>query len=261
MERRDFIATGISFAALGGLTGQGAVQSKETRPYYEMMIFDSQIGEPFSRLQNWAETALVPSLTKVGVKGLGCFTLELGVGTPQLLVIMEHPSVEALQATWGKVRELPGWRDALRKVEEGSQPPFEQMEKRLLQATEYAPPLSEAVGKAKKPRFFEFRIYHSPTFRQLAALHERFSGPEIQIFHRVGIHPILYGDTIFGPKAPCLTYMMPFESLEARESAWNKFRADPEWIKVRADSVARAGEIVTETDRLLYMATPYSPIL
>jgi hypothetical protein len=55
--------------------------------------------------------------------------------------------------------------------------------------------------------------------------------------------------------------MMPFKTLAAREKAWAAFRADPEWIKVRAESIAKAGEIVSHTDRLLYVATPYSPIL
>lgn len=261
MQRRQFITSGITATALGGLTGSTMGQTDQGRPYYEFLLYDCRIGEPFDRLQRWAEEALVPAMSKAGVKALGCFTLALGVETPQLLVVMEHASVAELQSAWVKVRDLPEWRDGLQKVEEGQVPPFDRLEKRLLLATDYSPPLSEAVKKAEKPRFFEFRIYHSPTFRQLAALHERFSGPEIKIFHRSGIHPILYADTVFGPKQPCLTYMMPFESLAAREKAWATFRADPEWIKVRADSVARAGEIVSHTDRLLYVAAPYSPIL
>ena len=261
MQRRQFIASGIAATALGGLTGTSMGESDQSRPYYELLVYEGRIGEPFNRLEGWVEGSLVPSLSKAGVKALGCFTLAMGVETPQLLVVIEHASVDGLQSTWRKVRELPEWQDGLKKVEEGQLPPFDRLEKRLLLATDYSPPLSEAVGKAEKPRFFEFRIYHSPTYRQLIALHERFSGPEIQIFHRSGIHPILYADTVFGPKQPCLTYMMPFESLAAREKAWAAFRADPEWVKVRADSVARAGEIVSHTDRLLYVAAPYSPIL
>lgn len=261
MDRRNFMTSGLAVAAMGGLSGTAKAESETDRPYYELIIYEGQIGEPFNRLDSWAKETLVPAMAKAGASALGCFSLALGVETPQLMIVLEHASVAELQARWKRVLDLPEWRDGLKTLEAGQVPPYDRIEKRLLRATSYAPPLSQAVGQSKVPRIFEFRTYHSPTFRQLRALHERFSGPEIQIFHRSGIHPIFYADTVFGPKAPCLTYMMPFDTLAAREAAWNKFRADPEWIKVRADSIARAGNIVTHTDRFIFKATPYSPIL
>jgi hypothetical protein len=91
-------------------------------------------------------------------------------------------------------------------------------------------------------------------------LHERFGGAEIKIFHRSGIHPILYADTIMGPDLPNLTYLMPFAALADREKAWDAFGADPEWLKVRADSVARGGQIVDNNNISLWRAASYSPI-
>lgn len=91
-------------------------------------------------------------------------------------------------------------------------------------------------------------------------MHERFAGPEIGIFHRSGIHPILYGDTLVGPDMPNLTYLIPFASLADREKAWDNFAADPEWVKARAESVARGGEIVAEISATLWRPAPFSPI-
>jgi hypothetical protein len=102
--------------------------------------------------------------------------------------------------------------------------------------------------------------YHSPTFRQLAALHERFSGPEIKIFHRAGIHPILYCSTLIGQNIPNLTYLIPFENLAAREKAWTAFAADPEWVKVRKGSIDRSGQVSSLQNISLWRATDYSPI-
>jgi hypothetical protein len=112
----------------------------------------------------------------------------------------------------------------------------------------------------KKPCIFEIRQYHSPTWRQLGFLHERFSGPEIQIFHRVGVHPILYSQTVIGPNMPNLTYVIPFDDLAARERAWDAFGADPEWQKVRKESLERGGQIASVNSISLYRAAPYSPI-
>jgi hypothetical protein len=91
-------------------------------------------------------------------------------------------------------------------------------------------------------------------------LHERFGSAEVKIFHRSGIHPILYADTIVGPDLPNLTYFMPFATLADREKAWDVFGADPEWIKVRAESVAKGGQIVDNNNLSLWRAAPYSPI-
>jgi len=104
------------------------------------------------------------------------------------------------------------------------------------------------------------RVYHSPTRSQLKALHERFAGPEIKIFHRVGVNPILYTSTMIGPNMPNLTYLIPFDSLAAREKAWDAFGADPEWVKVRNESIDKHGQIASVINISLFKATAYSPI-
>ena len=132
-------------------------------------------------------------------------------------------------------------------------------ERLLLEASPYSPEIA-VPDKPGSPRVFELRTYHSPTARQLKALHERFAGAEIKIFHRVGVHPLLYTSTIFGADRPNLTYLIPFDTLAAREKAWNAFAADEEWIRVRKESIDRAGQISSVIRMSLYRATPYSPI-
>jgi hypothetical protein len=133
------------------------------------------------------------------------------------------------------------------------------MSSTLLEAAEYSPEIA-SIETAKKPRVFELRTYHSPTWRQLGALHQRFAGREIPIFHRNGIHPLLYTSTVFGANLPNLTYLIPFEDLAAREKAWTAFGADEEWIKVRKESVAKDGEIASVIQISLLRATAYSPV-
>ena len=43
-------------------------------------------------------------------------------------------------------------------------------------------------------------------------------------------------NTLVGPDANDLTYMLVWESLADREKKWNAFFADPEWIEARANS-------------------------
>jgi NIPSNAP len=70
-----------------------------------------------------------------------------------------------------------------------------------------------------RARYFELRTYRSLN-QPLAE----------KIFHKSGIHPILQTTT-----APNITYLIPFESLAAREKSWNTVAADPDWPHLSAD--------------------------
>jgi hypothetical protein len=82
--------------------------------------------------------------------------------------------------------------------------------------------------------YFELRAYCS----QIPA----------RLFHRSGIHPMLCARMKTQPFA----YLIPFDSLAAREKAWRTFDADPEWAEVRKTS--------TVTEISLWRAAPYSPV-
>jgi hypothetical protein len=65
---------------------------------------------------------------------------------------------------------------------------------------------------------------------------------------------------VVGPGMPNLVYLTPFESLAEREKGWAAFGADPEWQKVREESVQKAGQIVSNISITILRATAYSPI-
>lgn len=63
-----------------------------------------------------------------------------------------------------------------------------------------------------------------------------------------------HGDTLY--------YVVSVPSVEAGEVAWAALRADPEWIKAKADSEARAGGPLVANVESTYLApTDYSPPL
>jgi hypothetical protein len=81
------------------------------------------------------------------------------------------------------------------------------------------------VRNPGKSRLFELRVYHSPS----PAVHQRLAS----IFTRAGIHPVISARTIAGAHPPGLTYLTPFDSLIARQKAWDAVNADPDWVRVR----------------------------
>ncbi len=171
--------------------------------------------------------------------------------TPQLLAIVGVNNFEDIRTTQASVT----W--SLRALG-GTEPLFDALNTTILEAAAFSPEIT--AGKSESPRYFELRTYHAPTMAQLIALHGRFRQSEVGIFHRCGIFPLFYASTLIGTNMENLTYLIPFDSLAAREKAWAAFSADPEWIKARQESIDKSGQIVAVSDIAIYRATPYSPI-
>ena len=215
-------------------------------------------GSQPARLHKFMQNGVVPELQ--GVTNIPPIFLDALVAPhmPQVMTIFGFESMEQWQTFEAKAAASSLYQTSLSESERGDEAPFEEYSEKLLAPTAFCP-LLEASG-AQPTRTFEFRIYHSPTRRQLAALNDRFAGPEIQIFHRCGIFPILYTNGLSGESLPNLTYLTPFENLAAREKAWAAFGADPEWVKVRAESIEKNGQISAVMHISLWKATAYSPV-
>ena len=247
-----------SFAGLlGAAAAFGATSEKRTR-FYVLESYKLKAGTQLPRLHDHLSKTLLPRIS--GFWNGPKIFLEAIVAPhmPQLLVVYGFSSLDELWSLNAKVMAEADLVKAFETAESGPEPPFETLDTTLLEAASYSPEIVPAASA--KPRIFELRTYHSPTYRQLSALHGRFSGSEVKIFHRVGIHPILYSSTVFGQNIPNLTYLIPFDSLAHRERAWSAFSADPEWIKVRKESIDKHGQISSVQNISLWKAADYSPI-
>jgi len=211
-----------------------------------------------SRLHGWLEEAWLPAYSRLTDKR-AVLVMDAVVADhmPQVAVVAEWDSFEQWQDSRASMRDDADMRAALGYWEDHHEPPYEHFTQSLLESTSYSPVLKPG---GEKPHVFELRVYHAPTYRQLGALHDRFEDPEIAIFHRCGILPILYTSALFGPLMPNLIYFTPFESLAAREAAWTKFQADEEWVRVRTESIAEHGQVNAFFKVAMYKAAAYSPV-
>ncbi len=240
------------------LSAQPAAEEKKTR-FYLLEQFFLKAGTQMPRINEFMSRNL-PAVenTHPGPK----IFLEALVAShmPQFAMIFGYGSMEQIFSGRRAGLENQELMKAFADWESGPEPPYEHYSVSLLEATPYSPEITPPAEPPKSPRIFELRTYHSPTWRQLRALHERFAGPEVRIFHRVGVHPVLYSTMIMGQNMPNLTYLIPFDNLAAREKAWAAFGADPEWVKVRKESIEKHGQISSVIQMSLYRATAYSPI-
>ena len=109
------------------------------------------------------------------------------------------------------------------------------------------------------PKVFELRTYTAPPGK-LNELHARFRNHTMRIFKKHGMNSVAYFAPTDAPLSEnTLIYVISHDSREAAKKNWDEFRADPEWVKVAADSQVN-GRIVEKTESVFMTATDYSPM-
>lgn len=261
MKRRHFgvsLAAGLAGIAASGRRSEAAGEARRDSVYL-LESFRLQQGSQRVRLDEFFTGALLPALDKMK---LPLLILEAVIGshTPEVLTVLGLAGMAGLGEMRATLAADPEVTKALAQWESGPEPPYDSQQVTLLQAESFSPAvLPESTAAKAASRYFELRVYHNASRTILSALHQRFAGPETKIFARSGIHPVLYGSTLIGADMPNLTYLIPFDSLSAREKAWNTFNADPEWVKVRAES-NKNGQLVSVANVSIYKAVGYSPV-
>jgi hypothetical protein len=227
--------------------------------YYELGSIRLQNGSQVNRMLSWLGTRALPLFQKYGFGPRGFFTAGVGPDAPAVFFMVSSPGMGEMEALWGNLDADPNCGGAVTELEK-TEPAYYREGARLLGAPAFCPPLAATAPGDPPHKLYELWVYESPTHRQLAYLHERFAGGEIEIFHQSGIHPILYADTILGPNLPNMVYLIPFESEAQREKAWAAFRSNPDWIRIRDESVPRGGEIAQNITNMLLVAASFSMI-
>ena len=105
---------------------------------------------------------------------------------------------------------------------------------------------------------YELRIY-SCIPNRMPALLKRFEDHTLKIWERHGIKQIGFWTVLIGDGNNDLHYLLAWESLAERERVWDKFLADPAWIKARADS-EKDGLIIANIKSSFLKPTAFSSV-
>jgi hypothetical protein len=120
--------------------------------------------------------------------------------------------------------------------------------------------LQSGVAHAQAAKHvFELRTYTAPEGK-LGELHARFRDHTLKIFNKHGMKSVIYLAPQDAPdSANTLIYVLEHPSREAAKKAWADFAADPEWIKVAADSQVN-GRLTSKVVSVFADPTDYSPM-
>ena len=106
---------------------------------------------------------------------------------------------------------------------------------------------------------YELRTYTAPEGK-LGELHARFRNHTVGIFNKHGMKSVIYLSPQDAPdSANTLIYVLEHPSREAAKKAWADFQADPEWVKVLADSQVN-GRLTSKVVSVFADPTDYSPM-
>jgi hypothetical protein len=123
-------------------------------------------------------------------------------------------------------------------------------------AAQLARGASNREGHAKV--IYELRVYHCLPGR-LPALLKRFETITLGIWERHGIRQAGFWTTLVGSSNQTLTYLLAWESLAERETKWNAFASDPEWLAKRAET-EKDGAIVSTISNEFLVPTSFSSV-
>jgi hypothetical protein len=84
---------------------------------------------------------------------------------------------------------------------------------------------------------YELRIYHAVPGK-LPALVNRFETQTLKFFDKHGVRAVGFWTTYVGESNNDLYYMLEWNDLAERQTRWDAFSSDPDWIKVRNESEA-----------------------
>lgn len=259
MNRRE-ILTGMAVSALTGLQAQAADPSNT---YLELKLWrlHNTAENQSTRLADYLESGLGPALSRAGAKLIGAFSNVIGPDGPFYVTLAQFASMAAMQSTLASLDIDEPYQRELGKLGAGPGLPFVRVESSLLRTfAGMSQPAVPDTSEKRPPRIFELRTYESQTFATLARKVAMFNGGEIQIFQRLGMRPVFFGQTIVGPRQPNLMYMLSFDDLAARDKLWHDFGADAEWKKLSSQPQLKDSEIVLNISNVILRPLTFSLI-
>lgn len=257
MDRRELL-TGFAVSALSASLGRGAIVSPNMYLELKTWYMHTTPEDQGKRVAVFLENGVAPALSRAGASLVGAFGNLIGPDGPYYVTLTQYGSLSKMQDVLGALDQDSAYKAAVEKLSAGPGLPFVRVESSLLRT--FGPHGSTAASPASsaRPRVFELRTYENQSFTSLARKIGMFENGEIDIFVRLGMNPVFFGERIVGAKMPCVTYMLSFEDLDARERLWRAFGSDPEWKKLSSQPELKDAQIVENISNVMLRSLPFS---
>jgi hypothetical protein len=214
-----------------------------------------------ARLNEYFQQHFLPMAKRQGIGPFGFFNVISGQFTPSLIVVVDYKSMAELQAAQERIVNDKEFVKAWQAFDAAGELPYVRYEKELLKAFDKHPQMElPPTDEKRAARVFELRTYESKNMFSLRNKIDMFNQEEIKIFRDCGFAPVFFGEAVFGTRMPKLTYLVGFDNMAARDKAWDTFRANPDWARIRNKPGWTDPEAVTNIHGSFIRPTNYSQV-
>lgn len=255
MTRSTFLKSTVAAA---GLTASAQAAETGGREYVEIRKITLKSPEKQALLETYLRDAAIPALNKLGVSEVGVFLPEKPDGNAVVYVLLRHASLGTVAKSADVLSEAAVQQAGAAYLDvTAEEPVYERIESWLTRGIGGMPGMKVPP---KGSGLYQLRIYESHSEKAAKKKIEMFDIGELAIFARCGLNAVFFGETIIGPLMPNLTYMLAFADGAAKDAAWNTFRTDPEWARLKTTPGFTDKEIVARITNLLLVPAACSQI-
>lgn len=246
----------LSVISLGMVASARAAALPAAGGVYELRIYYTHPGKMPDLLKRFREHTCA-LFERHGMTNVGYWLPVEEKDQDKLYYVLKHASRDAAKASWKAFGDDPEWKQVA-AASEANGKIVARVDSTFLVATDYTPASIPALtGK----HAYELRIY-TTNEGKLADLDARFRNHTTKLFEKYGMTNVLYTHPTDADKGAghTLVYFLAHASKEAGLKSFDEFRADPEWVKVKAESEA-AGPILSKPVESIYLTpTDFSPL-
>jgi len=239
MKRREFMAAsclaGLAPLSISQTADAAEPSARPKKEFYELRLYRFASAEKRDAFCGFLAKAAIPALNRVGVSPVGVFApIEEGETIDLYVLLPSGCPAKLLGSTTKLLADKTYLEDGAVVVGSSkSDPAFTSLESSLLLAFDGIPKTEVPTKKAS--RVFQLRIYQAHNAERGKKKVAMFNDGELDVFRKTGLDPVFFGEALVGSKIPNLTYMLGFDDIEAKETAWKKFLAHPKWIEMKND--------------------------
>lgn len=263
MKRRAFVKSSLllsTFPAVLSQTKRIQDNKKSNQEFYELRVYTLKNEAQEKLVEDYFQSAAIPAYNRLGSKQVGVFKELKPEGQTKVYALIPFKSLENylnVQEILSKDEKYlhagAAYLDAPAK-----EPAYERIQSSLLKSFAHMPKMEVPQNKT---RIFELRRYESASEAAGKKKIEMFTEKgEIDIFKRVGLTPVFFGETLIGEMRPNLTYMLTFDDMDEHDRNWKAFGADAQWKEISRIPEYADSKIVSRITRTFLVPSPVSQI-
>ena len=182
-------------------------------------------------LDDFFKETLIPAYNRRSIS-VGAFSLYKQEEKEQRYLLFVYPDLKTYNEVRLAICSDNDFLEAARPFFETSAPDpvYSQYETYLCEAFDKIP---EMRMPDKSRTLFEYRNYYSPNEDANRRKIKMFNVEEIDLFDKVGINSVFYGEILAGTRMPGLIYLTWYMDEATRNSAWSAFGSHPDWNNMR----------------------------